>query len=244
MSALEPAAFYTGIVADAYAALRSASVDPDRYARFVLDHGEPALELGCGDGHPLLDLVARGLDVTGLDSSADMLRRCRAFAQARRLQVDLVCQPMQEMRLGRTFASIYIAGPTFNLLPDDAAGQRALRAIGDHLMADGAALVPLWIPGPTPVADLGVAREAVDDGVLLRYTPLAETYDENTRTRVTAARYERVRPDGRVDVADRDWVLHWWDAEAFTALCARAGVELRELEVSDDGTKLTAVVGR
>ena len=31
--------------------------------------GEPALEIGCGDGDPLLDLVAAGLDVEGLDAA-------------------------------------------------------------------------------------------------------------------------------------------------------------------------------
>lgn len=116
------------------------------------EHGEPALEIGCGDGHPLLELRAAGLDVAGLDSSPDMLERCRANAQRRGPAVDLYHQQMQEMSLGRAFSSIYLAGPTFNLLPDDEIGCRAPRAIADHLTPDGAALVPLWVPPPTPVA--------------------------------------------------------------------------------------------
>ncbi|WP_407061585.1 methyltransferase domain-containing protein [Actinomadura napierensis] len=33
------------------------------------------MELGCGDGDPLLELRRRGLDVDGVDSSADKLER-------------------------------------------------------------------------------------------------------------------------------------------------------------------------
>ena len=45
--------------------------------------------LGCGDGDPLLALRAEGLDVEGLDSSADMLDRCRVRADAAGLDVVL-----------------------------------------------------------------------------------------------------------------------------------------------------------
>jgi trans-aconitate methyltransferase len=78
MTSPPPDLFYTGIVAQADAALRSAPPDPRIYLRFVKVTGEPALEIGCGDGDPLLNLVAAGLDVEGLDSSADMLACCRA----------------------------------------------------------------------------------------------------------------------------------------------------------------------
>ena len=72
---------------------------PRPYIRFVRRSGEPALELGCGDGDPLLDLRARGLDVEGLDSSPDMLARCRANAAARGLVVTLHESPMESMEL-------------------------------------------------------------------------------------------------------------------------------------------------
>jgi SAM-dependent methyltransferase len=45
------------------------------YAAFIEAAGQPALELGCGDGEPLLELLRRGYDVDGVDSSQGMLDR-------------------------------------------------------------------------------------------------------------------------------------------------------------------------
>ncbi|HXH78092.1 class I SAM-dependent methyltransferase [Nocardioides sp.] len=206
---MEPADFYSGIVVDAYAKLKSSTFDAEPYDEFVRTYGEPALELGCGDGEPLLDLCAEGLDVDGVDSSADMVERCRENAAARGLDTQVFHQRVESMDLERRYASIYLAGPTFNLLPDDETAGRALRAISEHLTEDGAALIPLWIPQPTPDQELGVTRVAQDASAAeLRYTPLSETYDEPRRTRVTTSRYERVTPQG-TERADREWIIHW-----------------------------------
>jgi SAM-dependent methyltransferase len=140
----EPALFYTGLVADLYAPLRSSGPpDPRPYLRFVRESGEPALELGCGDGDPLLDLRARGLDVEGLDASPDMLARCRANAAARGLVVTLHESTFETMELPRRYQSIYLAGPTFNLLVDPCAP--GARGLG---------------PDPAVRARTGVARAA------------------------------------------------------------------------------------
>ncbi|MEV4342850.1 class I SAM-dependent methyltransferase [Actinoplanes sp. NPDC049596] len=244
---MTPDQFYTGIVVEAYAKLKSAHFDPTPYADFVRTTGQPALEIGCGDGEPLLSLLAQGLDVSGVDSSADMLDRCRANAAALGLDVTLHHQSMESLSLGRRYRSIYLAGPTFNLLPDDAAALSALRAIRAHLTDDGAALIPLWIP--TPSDDLGIPRETVaDDGARLRYTPLTETYDESARTRITTSRYERITPD-TTESAAREWLLHWHTPAQFRTLCTTAGLSAHLTDddgnpATDDATDFTAVVRR
>ncbi|MEU8820921.1 class I SAM-dependent methyltransferase [Actinoplanes sp. NPDC048796] len=243
---MNPAQFYTGLVVDAYAKLKSAHFDAAPYAGFISRTGEPALELGCGDGEPLLSLVAQGFAVSGVDSSADMLARCRANAAARGVEVTLHHQPMESLSLPGRYRSIFLAGPTFNLLPDDETALRALNAIRAHLTDDGAALIPLWIPDPS--TDLGVPREAEgDDGSLLRYTPLSETYDPVARTRVTTSRYERLTATGS-ETAGREWILHWHTPAQFRALCAEAALTVTAL-LDDNGdpapsgaTDFTAVV--
>jgi SAM-dependent methyltransferase len=223
----DPSQFYTGLVAPLYGPLRSVVPDPEPYARFVSRSGEPALELGCGTGDPLLDLVARGLDVEGLDSSADMLEHCRVAARERSIAVVLHHQRMEEMDLERRYRSIYIAGPTFNLLPDDDAARRALQRIGLHLASGGSALVPLFVP--EPARDLGEARVHVQsDGTVLRFTALDEQRDDEARIQRTRMRYERIQGDAS-EVVERELLIHWYPAGGFEALASRAGLRAREV---------------
>ncbi len=221
---MQPADFYTGLVAELYAPLKSVRTDPAPYAALVRRYGEPALELGCGDGEPLLDLRRQGLEVEGVDSSADMLARCRTAAREAGLDVVLHHQRMEALDLPRRYRTVFLAGPTFTLLPDDATAAAALRAIRRHLTDDGTAVVPLFVPHPTGPAELGRTREArADDGALLRISVRSEERDEQTRTQRSLLRYERLAGDDR-SVLDRTWTLHWHDREGFSALAAGAGL--------------------
>lgn len=236
---MDPADFYTGIVVEAYTKLKSSHFDPEPYAQFVATMGLPGLEIGCGDGDPLLTLRRQGLDVEGLDSSSDMLERCRSNAAALGLEVRLHHQKVEQMSLPRRYRSIYLAGPTFNLLPDDKTALLALQAIRGHLTRDGAALIPLWIPEPTPSEELGMTREATaEDGTVLRYTPVSEIYDEASRNRITTTRYERIAPAGTESIG-REWFLHWYTAEQFRAMCSEANLCVTRM-VDDEGQPVTS----
>lgn len=227
----DPADFYTGLVFEAYSALRAHTFDPARYAAFVRTHGQPGLEVGCGAGQPLFQLVSEGLDVDGVDSSPDMIQQARTVARQQGLNVRLSVARMEAMDLGRQYRSIYLAGPTFQLLPDDELALRALEVFARHLAPGGTVMVPLWIAGTTPAEQLGAAREAVDDsGTVLRYTPVSEDYDPTTRTRRTAVRYERVPTTGPRQRVDREWVIHWQTRQTIAALASQAALTVRDVE--------------
>jgi SAM-dependent methyltransferase len=236
---VDAADFYTGLVAELYAPLRSGTSDPSGYVEFVREHGEPALELGCGDGDPILDLRASGLDVDGVDSSADMLARCATRAAERGLTVTTFCQRMESLDLPRRYASVYVAGGTFTVLPDDDAGLRALQSISAHLRSGGSVLLPLWIPPPTPAAELGTPR-VVDqpNGSSISVAVRREDRDEAARTRKSLLRYERRRADGTTETLERTWVIHWYTPAGFAGLAAQAGLEL--ISCVDDETGETA----
>jgi SAM-dependent methyltransferase len=221
---MDPSQFYTGIVAELYSPLRSAAPDPDLYASFIDLVGDPALELGCGDGDPLLELRRRGFDVEGVDSSVEMLQRCQRVAMEQGLEVVVHHQRMQELDLPRRYRSIFLAGPTFNLLTTDEDASAALQRIRAHLDPSGAALIPLFIPAQTPPEDLGHARQATEpSGAVIRVTPLSEQRDEHRRIQETVLRYERIG-DGDHVVEDRPWTLHWHSQESFRSLAAAVGL--------------------
>jgi SAM-dependent methyltransferase len=226
---VDPALFYTGLVAQLYGPLRSAGApDPAPYARFIERSGEPALELGCGEGEPLLDLRALGFDVEGLDSSPDMVGRCRAAASARGLDVVVHLQPMEAMQIDHQFRSIFIAGPTFNLLPDDATALSALTQIRLHLAPGGSVLIPLFVPEPTPIEAFGRARSHTADGAEMSVTSLSEVRDEAARTQTTMLRYEITTANGTV-TEDRPWLLHWYSHADIRLLVDVAGLTVARL---------------
>ncbi len=224
---MKPDQFYTGLIAHAYAPLRGSPTTVEPYARFVRKHGTPALELGCGHGEPLLDLIADGFDVDGLDSSADMLELCRAEAVRRGLKVELFCMPMESMKLERRYQSIFLAGPTFQLIIDETLAQRALANIAEHLIADGRALVPLFVPEASDPRVFGVWREhteASGDTVAVRMVDESRRATERRIDRTLE--YRRTRLDGTTETLTRIWSLCWYEAGEFEALTESAGLRV------------------
>ena len=234
MKPVEPADFYSGLVAELYSALRSVAPDPEPYARFIARSGEPALELGCGDGEPLLELRSRGLDVVGLDSSGDMLERCRAHAADLGLDVVLHHTLIESMDLGQRFRSIYLAGATFNLIVDDETARRALERIREHLEPTGRALIPLFIPEPIAERHLGRSTEQTSpEGTLIRCTTVSVSRNDVGRRQAVILRYERIRDDSTTSL-EREWVLHWHTQAGFRQLADDAGLTV-DAVVGADG---------
>lgn len=234
---MDAADFYTGLVAELYEPLRGSAPDPRRYAELVRRFGEPALELGCGGGDPLLALRLAGLDVEGVDSSPDILEVCRAKARAAGVEVTLHAQRMEELALGRAYPLIYLAGPTFNLLTDDATAHRALERIRAHLSASGVAWIPLFVP--EPLTEIGLTRTATDEnGDAISVTFLSQERDEVARTQRTLLRYQRTR-HASTESLDRVWELHWHTREGFGALAASAGLTVTAV-LDDDGQPAAA----
>lgn len=236
---IAPADFYTGLVAELYRHLRSETFDPEPYATFIERSGEPALELGCGDGDPILDLRERGLPVEGLDSSADMLERCRVAAAGRGLDVVLHHATFEAMDLGRRYRSIYLAGATFNLLPDDESAERALERIAAHLEPGGSALIPLFVPQRPGESTVGSVTEHVaDDGSVMSVTVTDFARDEGRRIQSMGLRY-KLNDAGTVRTTEREWILHWFDREMFTAMAERAGLTVVRVVTEEDAPATT-----
>jgi SAM-dependent methyltransferase len=229
----DAADFYTGLVADLYADLRRERPDVAMVERFVRRHGEPALDLGCGDGDPMLDLRALGLDVEGLDASGDMLARCAAAARRRGLDVVLHHARFESMALGHTYRSIYAATSNWNLLPTDDHLLAAFRALCAHLRPDGAALLTFFVPERGPDATGWRRERELDDGTVIAVQVLAVERDEERRTEITRLRYERRRGD-EVERLERDWCIHWASPSRLVTMAEEAGLVVRRV-VDDTG---------
>lgn len=106
----------------------------------LLPAGGSVLDIGCGMGEPIAgDLVARGFDVTGIDSSPALI----AMAQARFPQQSWMVADMRALSLGRTFDGLLAWDSLFHLTPED---QRRMFAVFRDHAAPGSAL--MFTSGP------------------------------------------------------------------------------------------------
>lgn len=111
----------------------------DKFAA-LLPTGGQVLDLGCGSGIPIAsELVGRGLSVTGVDSSPEMI----ALFQANFPTQKAVLADMRDLALGMSFSGV-IAWDSFFHLPPHA--QRAMFPLFEKHAKSSAAL--MFTSGP------------------------------------------------------------------------------------------------
>jgi SAM-dependent methyltransferase len=172
------ATWHYGVVARWWAEFNVGGPEVDYFRRFIVDSGEPALDVGCGTGRLLLPYLSSGLDVDGCDVSGDMLRLCREAAAREGLAPRLYQQANHELRLPRRYRTIIVCG-SFGLGASRAQDATALRRFHDHLEPGGrlvldnevpysdAELWAMWVKGgrdelPEPWPATGMRRRASD----------------------------------------------------------------------------------
>jgi SAM-dependent methyltransferase len=140
---------YVGLMASAWDPLRGDTAgweDRRWFLELVRDRGGPVLDVGCGTGRILLDFLALGIDIDGLEISEDMLAICRSKAAGAGLDVSgrLFRQPMEAMDLPRRYRTIIVPSSSFELVLDPAAARETARRFGRHLATGGTLALPFY----------------------------------------------------------------------------------------------------
>ena len=173
--------WHYGLVARWWAEFNEPTTGEVDYLRAAIErHGQPALDLGCGNGRLLLPLLHAGLDVDGADISADMVGYARAAAERAGFAPNLVAQPMHELALPRRYRTAFMVG-AFGIGGDRENDRQALLRAYEHLEPDGTLLInhelpyenlgargwPLWLPDnrtelPRPWSETGSRKRTAD----------------------------------------------------------------------------------
>jgi len=174
---------YGDRIADVYDSwVRDAGIDAttDASVEFLgsLAGAGPVLELGIGTGRIALPLAARGVDVHGVDASAEMVARLRGKPGGAAIPVTM--GDFARVPVEGTYSLIFVAFNTFFALltQDDQVG--CLREVASRLAPGGAFVLSAFVPDPSRF-DRGQRVDATlveTDRVLLeaaRHDPVAQT---------------------------------------------------------------------
>ncbi|HXR63491.1 MAG TPA: class I SAM-dependent methyltransferase [Rudaea sp.] len=138
-------------IADVYATDMGQSMPFDDVAWYrsaCLQHAGPVLELGCGTGRILLELLAAGIDAIGADRSLPMLQRLLKDAAARNLPAHVVQTDLHAIALSATFGVILAPYSLITYLVDADAAVQVLRRVQRLLAPDGVLAVDAFVPQP------------------------------------------------------------------------------------------------
>ncbi len=106
--------------------------------------GGPALEFGVGTGRIALPLSRRGIEVSGVDISADMLDQLRAKPGAD--AVATVLGDFATTVVPGSFALVYVVYNGLSNLLEQSEWVEAFRNAARHLRPSGRFVVELWVP--------------------------------------------------------------------------------------------------
>lgn len=168
-----PAYEYHGLMVKYWDLLRGdTSQWPDRsqFLEVIKKYGQPVLDIGCSSGRLVLDYLAQGIDIDGVDISPEMIALCRQNAQKRGLNPSLYVQDMTELNLPRRYRTILIPSSSLQLLLNPAQPPAALKRVYEHLEPGGVCIssfMTLWQPGE-PLESEFTQEATSEDGFLVR----------------------------------------------------------------------------
>ena len=209
----DPAEYGRGI-ADSYDELYGALPETDEAVIRLaeLAGAGPVLELGVGTGRLALPLIARGLEVYGVDASSEMVDRLRGAAASRGGLTGVVAD-FTEFDVDQRFPLAVLAINTIFALPSQDAQVRCFANVARHLTPGGRFVVEAYVLDPS-VFRSGPAllpRQATADHIELqvaRYDPVTQFVDRtlvhlrNEGVRLVPVR-DRYASPGELDLMDR-----------------------------------------
>jgi SAM-dependent methyltransferase len=228
--------------ADLYDLLfRDYAADLGFYLGVAKEAGGPVLDVGCGTGRVLLRALEVGLDLDGLDDSAEMLARLRQSAKARGLAPRVIQADMRVFQMPRRYAGIMIPFNAFahNLTADDQIA--TLRHCHEHLVPGGRLVFDVFSATPamlaTPIAEpvLELETPHPETGLPVRLYD-GRRLDISTQTQHSQIAIEELDARGQIVRTHRfAAVVRWIYPSEMELLLRLAGFDRWEVTGGFDG---------
>ena len=109
--------------------------------KLALQPGARVMDLCCGQGRHLIDLVRRGYDAVGVDLSEYQLNKCREAAAKEGIQPNLVHADMREIGFDSEFDGVINLFTSFGYLESEEEDRKVLAAVARALKPGGGFLI-------------------------------------------------------------------------------------------------------
>jgi SAM-dependent methyltransferase len=198
--------------------------------------GSPrVLELGVGSGRLALPLAARGLELSGIDTSSAMVDLLRSKPGGTDISVavgDMAALDLSAIarEAPPRFGLVFVAVNTFFNLTTAEAQQQCLRRVREVLQPGGLFVLEAFVPGVDRPTNLVEARTVALDHVILtatRHDPIEQT---------VTSQYIELRETG---IRMRPLVIRYAPVTELDAMAAAAGLQLIERWSDWQGTPFT-----
>jgi SAM-dependent methyltransferase len=211
----------------------------DFYVDYSRRAGGPTLELGSGTGRILIPTAVAGCEITGLDISTHMLKKCQAklSLQSRDVlkRVRLVQGNMTNFSIDRVFSLITIPYNTFQYLVTTEEQKACLGCVQNHLADNGVFVLDVFNPDFPRLHDTKYQQEQAvfadmklpDDRILSMSSRIASFHRSEQINEVELLYYIR-HPDGHQERIVRAIPLRYffrYEVEHLLNLC---GFEVAE----------------
>lgn len=190
--------------------------------RLGLGAGGAVLDLGCGPGRHALPLARAGLEVTAVDTSAELLDELHRRAARDGLEIEVLQADMREFSRSGAYDAVLVMWTSFGYFEDEADHARVLQRVTESLRP-GAVLLLDLVGLETLCRSLEpVHLTEYEDGRLLIERPLL--IEHNTRLENEWLLID----DDRVERADFSHRV--WSAGEISRLVEAAGLELEAID--------------
>ena len=236
-----PFAEYKRLLTQAYDLDKPEAPAPElaRWMQFAREAHGPVLEVMCGSGRFLIPLAQAGVDIDGVDASADMLTACSQKCSELGVTVALTRQFVQDLELPRRYALAFIAAGWFGLLIDEDDYRVGLGRVYQHLEPGGELILEAETPALAPARSGRWFGRWWDRpaGARIVSRELGR-YDPATRIEEALGIYE-LYADGRlVETEMNNWVRRFWTDTELADELHRAGFVAVDVVTDADGMLL------
>lgn len=193
---------------------RSVTEDVEFYVELALAAGGPVVELAVGTGRIAVPIARAGVRVIGVDSSAEMLARARARAEAAGVErlLDLRLGDLRQPPVSERVRLVLCPFRSLLHLETEAEKLRALRAARELLGPGGRYAFDVFAPSPEDIEETHDRWLEREPGIFER-----AVWDEGARTLSLSVR------SGETEAT---FGLHWLSPAEWLQLLGRAGLEV------------------